>query len=102
MSETTSQVSITEAERKWAAVSYLWILWIVPLLLKRNSNYVQFHAKQGMVLFVAEIISGLIPVIGWLIGLILIIFAVLGVLEALAGRFWELPILGKYVKNFSL
>ncbi|MCX6785110.1 MAG: hypothetical protein NTV81_04255 [Candidatus Komeilibacteria bacterium] len=100
--ENSNRLSISEADLRWAAVSYVWILWLGPILLKRDSAYIQFHAKQGMLLFVAEVIAGLIPVIGWLIGLFLIILAVMGVLEALAGRFWEMPVLGKYVKKLSL
>ena len=94
--------SVSESERQWAAVAYVWILWFIPLLLKRDSAYVQFHVKQCIVLFVAEVICGIIPMIGWLISLFLIILAVMGVLEALAGRYWQMPILGKYVKKFSL
>ena len=37
-------------------LSYLWILAIVPLLVEKDDREVQWHAKHGLVLLVAEII----------------------------------------------
>jgi len=88
-----------------AAMSYLWILCLVPLFLRRGSKFAQFHAKQGLMLFIVEIIGWLIfwiPVIGWLLIIILIVFAVMGIVMSLDGKFWEMPILGKYAAKINL
>lgn len=88
-----------------AAVGYVWILCLVPLFLKRNSRFAQFHAKQGLVLFIIEIVGWLIfwiPLIGWLLFVVVIIFAVMGISSALQGRWWEMPILGKYARKINL
>jgi uncharacterized membrane protein len=37
-------------------LSYLWILFLVPLLVEKDDAEVQWHAKHGMVLTIAEII----------------------------------------------
>ena len=37
-------------------LSYLWILFLVPLLVEKDDSEVQWHAKHGMVLTIAEII----------------------------------------------
>ncbi len=37
-------------------LSYLWILFLVPLLVDKDDAEVQWHAKHGMVLTVAEIL----------------------------------------------
>jgi len=37
-------------------LSYLWILALVPLLVEKEDKEVQWHAKHGLVLLVAEII----------------------------------------------
>lgn len=42
---------ISGQERALAILSYLPLLWIIPLKGKRDSLFVQFHARQGMVLF---------------------------------------------------
>jgi uncharacterized membrane protein len=37
-------------------LSYLWILALVPLLVEKEDREVQWHAKHGIVLLVAEIV----------------------------------------------
>jgi uncharacterized membrane protein len=37
-------------------LSYLWILALIPLLVEKDDREVQWHAKHGLVLTVAEII----------------------------------------------
>ena len=38
------------------ALAYLWPLAIVPLLLEKDDAEVQWHAKHGLVLMVAELL----------------------------------------------
>jgi uncharacterized membrane protein len=37
-------------------LSYLWLLALVPLLVEKEDREVQWHAKHGIVLLVAEIV----------------------------------------------
>ena len=37
-------------------LAYLWILALVPLLVEKDDAEVQWHAKHGIVLMVAEIV----------------------------------------------
>jgi uncharacterized membrane protein len=37
-------------------LSYLWLLALVPLLTEKDDQEVQWHAKHGIVLMVAEIV----------------------------------------------
>jgi uncharacterized membrane protein len=37
-------------------LSYLWLLALVPLLVEKEDSEVQWHAKHGIVLMVAEIV----------------------------------------------
>lgn len=92
-----------------AAVGYLWILCLLPLLGKRESEFAQHHGKQGLVLTIASFIIWLIawfPIIGWLVGFFgtigLLVLAVTGIQKALKGEYWEMPILGKYAKQIQL
>lgn len=88
-----------------AAIGYIWILCLVPLFLKRNSRFTQFHAKQGLMLFIAEtvgMIIFMIPLIGWILWLLVILMGVMGIVSALQGRYWEMPILGKYARKINL
>lgn len=94
-----------EANKVVAAISYAWILCLVPLLGKRDSEFAQFHAKQGFVLFVIEIIAGLVfwfPVLGQLLMLSLVIVSVIGVVKALDGEWWEIPYVYEWSKKINL
>jgi uncharacterized membrane protein len=37
-------------------LSYLWLLALIPLVVEKNDREVQWHAKHGLVLAVAELI----------------------------------------------
>lgn len=93
----------------YAAISYLWILFLIPMMLKKNSDFVMYHAKQGMVLFIASLFVTFlswIPFLGWflgmILGLVIGILALLGILNALSGEKWEMPFLGYYAKKIKL
>ena len=44
----------TEKNKLLSCLSYLWILILFPIFEARDSLYVRFHRRQGLVLFVAE------------------------------------------------
>ncbi len=91
-----------------AAISYISVLCLVGLFGKKDSPYVQYHAKQGFVLFVAEIILmfvWVIPILGWLVGffgwILTLVLAIMGIMNALNGKKTELPVLGGFAKNVN-
>lgn len=92
-----------------AAVSYLWILSIIILLVKKDSDYVRFHARQGVVLFGISIVVGIIGIplwfLFWLVGLInlaIFIAVVIGFIKALGGERYKLPIVGDLAEKINL
>ena len=99
-----------QEKRVIAALSYIWILCLIPLLTRREDEYCQFHAKQGVVVFIgsfAVMILGIIPILGWFIilpfgWLIIVVMSILGIINALQGKKWEMPFLGKYAKQINL
>jgi fumarate reductase subunit D len=99
----------TQDEKIFAVISYLWILCFIPLLMKKGNKFIMFHAKQGLVLFICSLavwIIGIVPFIGGLIGLLgsLLwgIISIIGMVQALMGNSWEIPLLGEYAKKISL
>jgi len=62
-------------------LAYLWLLALVPLLVEKNDPEVQWHAKHGIVLMVAEIVLWI--VIGILHAMITAVTAGLGCLLVL-------------------
>lgn len=94
-----------EENKAMAALSYIWILCLIPLLLKRSSKFVQFHAKQGVVLFIVEMLVGLlmwIPIFGQLLLILCIIIAVLGVIKAYNGEWWKCPFIYEWSQKIKL
>lgn len=90
-------------ERRLAALSYLFILCFVPLASSK-SDFVQFHAKQGFVMFILEVFAFLIiwfPIFGQLFMLILIFTAAVGFIKALNGVRWEIPFVHEWSKKVS-
>ena len=86
------------------AVSYLGILSLIPIVLRTKNDYTRFHARQGLLLFISEIIFTLIwviPFIGWVIGFLgwvfCFIFSVIGLVRALRGQRWRIPVLHRFV-----
>jgi uncharacterized membrane protein len=88
-----------------AALSYAWILCLVPLLGKRKSKFAQFHAKQGLILFILELIASLLmwfPVFGQLIMLAFVVISIMGIIKALNGEWWKIPYLYTWSKKINL
>lgn len=69
-------------------LSYLWLLALVPLLTEKDDKEVQWHAKHGIVLMVAEILL-------WIV--ISIVITPLGVFGCVAFLFTPLLMLGELV-----
>ena len=98
-----------------AVLAYLSWLVLIPLLAAPKSKYARFHTNQGLVLAIAEIIwsivfsivsgivAGILPflgaifsLIGSLVGLVFLIFSILGIVNAAQGKAKEVPIVGKF------
>lgn len=97
-SDTQSDVDKNKA---LAIIAYIGILWIVPVVAAKDSEYAMFHANQGLNLFlvaVALMFIWIIPILGWLIGffgwIFVVILAIMGIINAANGEQKPLPIIG--------
>ncbi|MFA5270058.1 MAG: hypothetical protein WC400_00320 [Patescibacteria group bacterium] len=43
--------------RVFAALSYLSVLFVIPWITKRDDKFVMFHVRQGVVLFLVEVVA---------------------------------------------
>jgi uncharacterized membrane protein len=73
-----------------ACLSYIGILFLIPMLAKKDSHFCQQHAKQGIVMFIATLLVA-IPFIGWIWGLVVIVVDVIAIIHTLQGKFWKIP-----------
>jgi uncharacterized membrane protein len=67
-------------------LSYLWLLALVPLLTEKDDREVQWHAKHGLVLMIAELLI-------WIV--ISIVIAPLGIFGCVAALFTPLLMLAQ-------
>ncbi len=89
-----------------AAMSYLGILALVPLVVGTRDPYVRFHARQGLVLWIWEVMavfSLALPVIGKLFfqvsSLLCFVLSVIGLIAVLFGRAWKFPLVGGWAEK---
>lgn len=107
------QIKIEESKKEKvnpiAILSYLGVLVLVPLLVEKQDEFVKFHARQGLVLFIAEIVTmviGWFPIIGWIFGFFLWILwaalSVIGIINVLSGKKTSLPLIGQFADRFKV
>ncbi|MCM1488464.1 MAG: hypothetical protein NC203_08865 [Firmicutes bacterium] len=89
-----------------AVLAYFGFLFLVPLLAAPNSPYARFHVNQGLVLFILDVIIGVVgsilsavvPIVGTIIAsvlsLVIVVFVIMGIVNAATGKANELPIIG--------
>ena len=99
----------SSGENVYAILSYLWILCLVPILMKKEEEFVMFHARQGLMLFIVEVgigIVGIVPVIGHFIAtvgmLVCGILSLVGIVQVLMGNKWEIPVIGEWAKKIKI
>ena len=55
--EATAGTSDKEGVKWQAALAYLPLVCLIPLFLNRDDPFIQRHAKQGFILFLAEMVA---------------------------------------------
>lgn len=83
-----------EENKDIAALSYAWILSVIIYFFKKDSPFVRFHAKQGIVLFILSLLVWTLPIVGRFFELLILALCVLGFLGAAQGQWKDLPIIG--------
>lgn len=91
-----------EKNKTIAGLSY--IIFFLPLLVCPDSKFGKFHANQSLLLLIVSIVGnivlGLIPVIGWIIlplfMIFILILGIMGLVNGLNGKAKELPLFGNF------
>jgi uncharacterized membrane protein len=92
----------TGEEKFFAVLSYLSILFLIPLLTKKDNRWIHHHAKQGFVLFLAGFLVW-IPLLGWIWGLFLFICWIIVLVKVLTGEaYWKIPLLGDLAEKINI
>jgi uncharacterized membrane protein len=99
--------SDAEKNKAMAIIGYIIpIIFFIPLVTDaKNSPFAKFHANQQLNLLLAaiavNIVGGVIPVLGWFIilpigSIMLIVFAIMGIINAVKGEMKKLPLIGGF------
>ena len=105
MSEENNNVSVDQKDIDDNKIMGIlaYILFLIPLLAAKESPFARFHTNQGFLVFLLGIFSSIImiiPIIGWIAGIIGGLFAfvcfIIGIINAIGGKMKELPLIGKY------
>ena len=91
----------------YAILSYLSILCIIPLALKKDNPFVLKHGKQGLVIFVAEVAIFILHIIlgQWIFQLgmfVLGVFSFIGIIAVLKGEYVKLPVVSDMADQIIL
>lgn len=84
----------------WALLSYLGALALLPLLLKQDSQYAQFHAKQGLVILGGWVLAWL-P-FGFVLAIFSLVLSILGIISVIKEEKRKLPIVGELAEKINL
>ncbi len=98
-------------------LSYLWLLALIPLLVEKNDPEVQWHAKNGLVLTVAEVIAWIaVAIIGTLTAFIhlgctgcflnlavfiaFLVARIMSIVKGVSGERFIIPGISQYADRF--
>ncbi len=96
-------------------LSYLWILALIPLLTEKDDREVQWHAKHGLVLTVAEFILWiLVFIISWVVpdfgctgcilyggfGIAVLVLHIMAIAKGINGQRLIIPQLSDFANRF--
>lgn len=102
--------ALPKGEKMLAAIGYISLLCLLPLLLKPKSDFCQFHGKQGLVLFIFALIVSVIGRwfsygswwwFGELLRIIIFAIAIYGIIQAVKGLKKKIPLVGDMAKELN-
>jgi uncharacterized membrane protein len=119
MAEPTPSGAASSNRSVMIVLSYLWILALVPLLVEKEDKEVQWHAKHGIVLMVAEIVFWIafniltylfaavftplgcvFGLLSPLIALVFLVVHIMAIVKGLNGQRFMIPVLSDYANKF--
>lgn len=96
--------TVRSEDKIMIVLSYFGILALIPLLTVKDSEFVKWHAKNGLVLgfggvvgmIVLGVLLGWIPFIGALLSMVawlgLLALHIVSIIKGLEGQRWRIPV----------
>jgi len=92
-----------EKGKSTAIIAYItWVGLIIALIMNMDAknDFAKFHIKQALLLFIFATVLSWIPIIGWIIGIILFVFWIMGLIYAINGEKKEIPLIGSWAQEW--
>ncbi len=91
----------------FALIGYLSILCIIPLVTKHDDEFVLYHSKQGLVLFLLQVAAFVLHImVGyWLLRLVLFVSGVsafIGMIFVLKGERVTIPLISRLAQKLEI
>lgn len=104
------------SDRKLMMVlSYIWLLFLIPLLTKKDDSELQWHAKNGMALTIVEVLAWIVvgvvgammraavgcgPVgLGCIVWIAFLVFRILAIVAATKGERFRFPMITDWAEK---
>lgn len=85
----------------FSMLAYTGVLCLVPLLLNRRDDYVSFHTRQGLAIWMTEVLAAFLlfaPAIGRFFFTatmtVCILFSLAGIIGVFLEKAWRFPVFG--------
>lgn len=97
-------------------LAYLGILALIPLLIEKEDDEVQWHAKHGIVLLVTWIVVSIaltilsaVPGVGWIFGcaigpilwLVILVIHIVCIVKGVNGERFRLPVVSDFADQWK-
>lgn len=96
----TSKSVDTSDSNLMAALSYLWVLSVIMFIVKKDDEFVMFHAKQGLVIFLISFLT-FFPFLGLLVFFGCLVLIVIGFSKAYQGEKYKIPVIGDLAEKLN-
>lgn len=89
-------------DKLFAVLCYL-DLWMFALISnpEKNHEFVRNHIKNGIILSVCLMVLAVIPFVGWIAEIAVLVFSIIGIVKAIKGEEYNLPIFGNMFKSLN-
>lgn len=97
---------MSNTEKLYSILAYFGPLFLIGLLLGKDSPKVKFHVNQGLILFLFEVVVNVIisvcvriPLFGWVfhfLNIPVVVLFIIGLLNAIKEEENQLPFIGNF------
>lgn len=95
----------TKGEKALSAIGYIMFFCVLPLIIKRESKFCQFHGKQGLILTLLYLFFHLFifwsSVLSAIIGFTYLVGIIVGIVYSVQGKIIRFPLIEKAVDKLD-